>query len=74
MNQIVRIDKSLNKYSNVVLFPENVEKSNEMLRTVRLPKMDEKADKLKRAKLIERVKAIQSKDKLAGNKQKKAVA
>jgi len=35
---IVRIDKSLNKYKGVVLFPEKVEKANEMLRTVGLPK------------------------------------
>jgi len=35
---VVRIDKSLNQYSNVVLFPEKVEKANEMLRTIGLPK------------------------------------
>jgi len=35
---IVRIDKSLNKYKNVVLFPDKLEKANEMLRTVGLPK------------------------------------
>jgi hypothetical protein len=35
---IVRIDKSLDKYKNVVLFPEKLEKANEMLRTVGLPK------------------------------------
>lgn len=35
---IVRIDKSLNKYNNVVLFPEKLEKANEMLRKVGLPK------------------------------------
>ena len=35
---IVRIDKSLNKYDNVVLFPDKVEKANEMLRTIGLPK------------------------------------
>jgi hypothetical protein len=36
---IVRIDKSLNKYDDVVLFPEKVEKANEMLRTIGLPKI-----------------------------------
>ena len=34
---IVRIDKSLNKYDDVVLFPDKVEKANEMLRTIGLP-------------------------------------
>jgi len=37
---IVKIDKSLNKYDNVVLFPNKVEKANEMLRTVGLPKIN----------------------------------
>ena len=35
---IVRIDKSLDKYKNVVLFPDKLEMANEMLRTVGLPK------------------------------------
>lgn len=35
---IVRIDKSLDKYDDVVLFPDKLEKANEMLRTVGLPK------------------------------------
>jgi hypothetical protein len=35
---IVRIDKSLDKYRNVVLFPDKLEKANEMLRTIGLPK------------------------------------
>ena len=35
---IVKIDKSLNKYDDVVLFPEKLEKANEMLRKVGLPK------------------------------------
>ena len=35
---VVRIDKSLNKYSNVILFPEKLKKANEMLRTIGLPK------------------------------------
>jgi hypothetical protein len=34
---IVLIDKSLNKYNDVVLFPEKLAKANEMLRTVGLP-------------------------------------
>ena len=36
---IVRIDKSLNKYNDIVLFPDKLEKANEMLRTVGLPKL-----------------------------------
>ena len=36
---IVRIDKSLNKYNDVVLNPDKVEKANEMLRTIGLPKL-----------------------------------
>ena len=36
---IVRIDKSLNKYDDVILFPDKVEKANEMLRTIGLPKL-----------------------------------
>jgi hypothetical protein len=35
---VVRIDMSLNKYSHVILFPEKLEKANEMLRTIGLPK------------------------------------
>ena len=35
---IVKIDKSLNKYDDVVLFPEKLEKANDMLRKVGLPK------------------------------------
>ncbi len=35
---IVRIDKSLNKYQDVVLFPDKLEKANEMLKTIGLPK------------------------------------
>ncbi len=34
---VVRIDKSLNKYDNVVLFPKKVEKANEMMRSIGLP-------------------------------------
>ena len=35
---IVRIEKSLNKYDNKVLFPDKLEKANEMLKKVGLPK------------------------------------
>ena len=35
---IVKIDTSLNKYDDLVLFPEKLEKANEMLRKVGLPK------------------------------------
>jgi hypothetical protein len=34
----VKIDESLNKYKGVVLFPEKLEKANEMLKTVGIPK------------------------------------
>ncbi len=42
---IVRIDTSLNKYNDVVLFPDKVEKANEMLRTIGLPKLRTKKQK-----------------------------
>jgi len=42
---IVVIDESLDKYDNVVLFPEKLAKANEMLRTVGHPK-----DIIKKAK------------------------
>jgi len=35
---IVKIDKSLNKYDDIVLFPDKLEKANEMLKKVGLPK------------------------------------
>ena len=35
---IVKIDKSLNKYDDIVLFPNKLKKANEMLRKVGLPK------------------------------------
>jgi len=35
---IVKIDKSLNKYDDIVLFPDKLEKANEMLQKVGLPK------------------------------------
>ena len=34
---VVRIDKVLNKYSNVVLFPEKVEKAKEAFEKLGLP-------------------------------------
>jgi len=39
---IVIIDKSLNVYNDVVLFPDKVEKANEMLRTIGLPNLQTK--------------------------------
>ena len=36
---IVRIDNSLEKYKTMPIFQEKVDKANEMLRTVGLPKM-----------------------------------
>jgi len=35
---VVRIDKSLNKYDDMILFPEKLEKANETLRRIGLPK------------------------------------
>jgi len=35
---IVRVDKSLNKYDDKILFPDKLEKANEMLRKIGLPK------------------------------------
>ena len=35
---IVRIDKALNEYDDKILFPEKLEKANEMLRRIGLPK------------------------------------
>jgi hypothetical protein len=37
---VVRIDKSLNKFEKVVLFPSKVRKANKMLREIGLPKPD----------------------------------
>jgi len=39
---IVHIDESLDKYDNVILFPDKVAKANEMLQTIGLPKTDKK--------------------------------
>ncbi|GLU56936.1 hypothetical protein [Dyadobacter frigoris] len=35
---IVRVDKSLDKFDDKVLFPEKLEKANEMLKKIGLPK------------------------------------
>ena len=35
---IVRVDNSLNRYDNKILFPDKLEKANEMLRRIGLPK------------------------------------
>ncbi|MFV0303855.1 MAG: hypothetical protein ACK5IC_00025 [Moheibacter sp.] len=35
---IVRVDKSLNEYDDKVLFPEKLERANEMLKKIGLPK------------------------------------
>ena len=35
---IVRVDKSLNNYDGKILFPDKLEKANEMLRKIGLPK------------------------------------
>ena len=35
---IVRVDKSLNKYDSKILFPDKLEKANEMLRKTGIPK------------------------------------
>ena len=42
---VVRIDKSLNKYEKVVLFPKKVAKANKMLKETGLPKMTVAKDK-----------------------------
>ena len=38
---IVRIDKSLNKYDDIVLFPKKLEKANKILSTIGLPKLQD---------------------------------
>jgi hypothetical protein len=35
---IVKIDNSLNKYDEIIMFPDKLEKANEMLKKVGLPK------------------------------------
>jgi hypothetical protein len=37
---IVKIDESLNKYNEVVLFPDKLKKANEMLKTVGIPEFN----------------------------------
>lgn len=39
---VVRIDPSLDKYDNVVLFPEKLKKANENLKKSGFPKLPEK--------------------------------
>ena len=39
---IIRIDKSLEKYKDLPLFQNKVDKANEMLRTIGLPKLSVK--------------------------------
>lgn len=36
---VVRIDKSLNKYTNVVLFPDKVKKAKQAFKKLGLPKL-----------------------------------
>jgi hypothetical protein len=43
MEIVIKIDESLDKYDNVVLFPNKAAKANEMLRTIGLPKDKEKS-------------------------------
>ena len=37
-NPIVKIDKSLNKFDDEILFPEKLEKANKMLKNIGVPK------------------------------------
>ena len=39
---VVRIDESLDKYDDIVLFHDKVAKANEMLRSIGLPKSKKK--------------------------------
>ncbi len=36
---VVIVDESLDKYNDIILFPDKVTKANEMLRTIGLPKV-----------------------------------
>ena len=36
---VVVIDNSLDKYNDIILFPDKVAKANEMIRTIGLPKV-----------------------------------
>ena len=40
---VVLVDKSLDFFNDKVLFPKKLEKANEMLKKVGLPKLDKKA-------------------------------
>jgi hypothetical protein len=42
---IVRVDKSLNKYDDMVLFPKKVAKANNMLKNTGLPKSKKDSNK-----------------------------
>ena len=42
---VVRIDKALNKYEKVVLFPKKVAKANKMLKEIGLPKLSAEKDR-----------------------------
>ena len=42
---IVEIDKSLNKYNNIILFQDKVDKVNDRLHTIGLPKVALKKSK-----------------------------
>jgi len=42
---IVGIDKSLNKFDDMVLFPKKVAKANEMLKNIGLPKSKKSSGK-----------------------------
>jgi hypothetical protein len=41
---VVRIDKSLNQYSNVVLFPEKVEKAKQAIKKFGVPDLKKLSD------------------------------
>ena len=47
---IVAIDESLNKYDDIVLFPDKLEKANQMLHNIGLPKQwTKKSSQIKKA-------------------------
>lgn len=41
---VVRVDESLDKYDNIILFPEKLAQANEMLRTIGLPRGKKKSN------------------------------
>lgn len=49
---IVRIDNALNKYNDIILFPDKLEKANEMLRMIGLPKTQESKNRPAKRKVI----------------------